>query len=70
MCEILSGIYELAVTAIVIMNMLDRVFNTYCWMEYNTEIWTKYKPNNLRLILGSNAGKIYNDCQILIKDRP
>ena len=30
MCEILSDIYELAVIAIVMMNMQERIFNTYC----------------------------------------
>ena len=30
MCEMLSGISELAVTATVIMNMKEKVFNTYC----------------------------------------
>ena len=33
-----SGIYELAVTAIVIMNKQERVFNTYCAMENYTRI--------------------------------
>ena len=41
MCEMPSGIYELAMTAVVIMNMQGRVFNTYCWMENNARIWAK-----------------------------
>ena len=28
-CEILSGIYELTMTVIVIMNVQEEVFNTY-----------------------------------------
>ena len=30
MCEILSGIYELAMKAIVIINMQEKVLKTYC----------------------------------------
>ena len=45
MSKMLSGIYELAVTAIVIMNIPDRVFNTYCWMKNNTSKWAEYMPS-------------------------
>ena len=31
----LSGIYELDVTGTVIMDMLEKAFNTNCWMENN-----------------------------------
>ena len=41
--EMQSDIYELTVTAIVIMNIMDRVFNTYYWMEkileYELSTW-------------------------------
>ena len=42
MYEILSDIHELVVTAIVIMDMQERVFNTYCWIEDTVRIWAEY----------------------------
>ena len=38
MCEMLRNIYEVAVTAILIVNMQERVFNTYGRMENNARI--------------------------------
>ena len=44
-CEMLSDIYGLAVTTILIMNMQETVFNTYCGIEINTRIWAEYRPS-------------------------
>ena len=45
MCKMLNGIYELAVTAYVRMNMKETVFYSYCWMENDIIVWAEYMPN-------------------------
>ena len=60
MCEMLSGIYELDVTAIVIMNMQHRVFRIYSeW-----KILLEFEMNTCQIvysnILGGDAGTINN----------
>ena len=57
MCEMQNGIYEVAVTGIVIMNMQEKALNTYCWMENNTRISAKYTPSYVRQILGVTQGQ-------------
>ena len=48
MSEMLNGIYELAVTAIVIMNMQEGIFSKDCWMKNNTRILAEYMPRYVR----------------------